>query len=541
MNIRQLDLTGFTKHDDTRVELPERGLVLVSGDNGSGKSSLMEAVAWSCWGKTLRGADPWRSDDELCLARTWLHGRDLPIERVRKKGKSLLSWSETEYETATKAQEALEGSIGLFDVWRRTHVFSSQDAAHFSLATDSERKRLLESILGLDRFDAALDACRADLKVAEGNSTRKVLEEGRLIARLAEVEKRLIEHRASQKDLPPAVDVTRLRERVAELRGMAQKANREYRAAQAAISEAERAGGGHDYNLQAAERQLSAIKNSRSCSTCGQGIPHDMIERLKSQVETEREKQSKHRAGVKEKVSNLRSHAAELEEEDISLRARCSKLEGELAAGESVQALRERIDQLVYDTEREHAELGGDVETVSRLACLAQKEVATLKAVEHVLGLKGVRAHVLGRALSGVEAISNSWLAKIAGLGLSVRLKSYKEKKTGGVSDAISMEVVGAGGGRGYAAASGGERRRIDVALLLALADVATAARGVQPGTLFFDEVFDALDPAGIGAVSGALADLAKQRCVVVVTHVPSLAQALSPDVRLQVSEGRVA
>ena len=58
MNVHEIRLTGFMSHDDTAVALPDRGLVVLTGDNGAGKSSLIEAVAVALWGKTLRGTDP---------------------------------------------------------------------------------------------------------------------------------------------------------------------------------------------------------------------------------------------------------------------------------------------------------------------------------------------------------------------------------------------------------------------------------------------------------------------------------------------------
>ena len=151
-----------------------------------------------------------------------------------------------------------------------------------------------------------------------------------------------------------------------------------------------------------------------------------------------------------------------------------------------------------------------------------------------------MRAQVLGKALGGIEAVANRWLAEIAGPGFSLELRPYTEKKTGGVNDKISLEVHGAGGGYGYRASSGGERRRIDVALLLALAEVASAALGDETGTLWFDEVFDTLDADGVEAVGRTLEELAAERVVVVISHSQTLAAELRPALRLLADEGRI-
>ncbi len=123
---------------------------------------------------------------------------------------------------------------------------------------------------------------------------------------------------------------------------------------------------------------------------------------------------------------------------------------------------------------------------------------------------------------------------------MTISLRPYSELKKGGTNDSISLEVHGLGRGS-YKSTSGGERRRVDVALLLALGEVAAAARGGVPGTLFFDEVFDCLDDAGIEAIGDVLAELAKARCVVVITHSKPLIQRLRASASLHIAGGAIA
>jgi DNA repair exonuclease SbcCD ATPase subunit len=172
----------------------------------------------------------------------------------------------------------------------------------------------------------------------------------------------------------------------------------------------------------------------------------------------------------------------------------------------------------------------------------AAEELAECAANVHLYSRTGVRAQLLNGALAGIETIADGWLARLAATGrpLHLVLKSYTEKASGGVTEAISLEVVGAGNGLGYKAASGGERQRINAALCFALGEVAAAAYGVAPGTLILDELFESLDTQGAAAVCDVLTDLAQDRAVLLITHRDDLVAQLKPAVIWRVASGAV-
>jgi DNA repair exonuclease SbcCD ATPase subunit len=226
-------------------------------------------------------------------------------------------------------------------------------------------------------------------------------------------------------------------------------------------------------------------------------------------------------------VAEVAGQIQELEGERKELRTQREQALGELGAAQATAKQRAKIKAQSSEAERglEDAtvELAGALSAVRDSAL----EVTELTVCSQVLGLRGVRANVLGRALVGIEAAANAWLSKLAGGNLHLNLLSSVERKSGGSQDVIGLEVQGAGGGNGYRGASAGERRRIDVALLLALGEVAAGASGRSPGTLFADECFDALDSEGVSAAVTALSELAATRAVVVITHNEELAEAL--------------
>jgi DNA repair exonuclease SbcCD ATPase subunit len=536
MNVQSIQLAGFTSFQATaRLNLPERGVVLITGANGAGKSSTVEGVAWALWGKTLRGADPTHGD-ELCLVRLTL-APGLLVERARKNAKTVLSWEGgPEYENATKAQAALERTVGSFDVWRRACVFSSADAAHFTLATDAERKRLLETVLGLDRFDGALDACRADLRGATTKQEAARRQAEVLQARHQEAEKRAADAREVFNAVRPTVKVDA--EKTAGLRRMLDAAQRESSALIDKRRQLDRAGGEQEANARNAQARLAKLGEGAECPSCGQKVPEAKRAKLRAEVSEWVEQAQSVKAAAREEMTHIEAALSELDEEHDALRAKMRVQEEAAAiAAATMRQVSQAADQLARAA-AEVEKLAADVVDAVAKAEQASGEVMVLLACERVLGLKGVRAHVLAGALSGLEAAANAWLSRVAAPGLRLKLNPYTEKKTGGMADSLSLDVIGAGGGRGYKGASAGERRRIDLALMLALADVAGAAHGVHAGTMFFDEVADALDGDGQVAAAEALRDLAADRCVVVISHSDQLAWALQPAMRVRVEAG---
>jgi DNA repair exonuclease SbcCD ATPase subunit len=700
MRVNKLVLRRFMTHEKTDLNLPPAGLVAVTGDNGSGKSSIVEAIAWGLFGETLRGTDPF--DDKGGSVE--LMTDDLTVNRQAGKKKKGLTFDVgnglQEYATYTKAQEALSALVGDFDLWRRTSVFSSQDAAHFTMATDGERKRLLEAILGLDRFDVALERCRVDRKQVELEQARALATVDQLKARLVAEEQHVSQRQDELAALPVAEDpvelqgqrdrldkqlagvtvdhkamVAELRDTEAALAGKrtginswgrakapmeAEQADKRRRlAGSAGLRQQVEGLAGTRQELADAEARLAGLMTAKTKHTTessswmlgrnrardavvnaeralkaaeGQaralvGIPcegagkysacrliagavtaRDDLARLQDDLEVAKgvlsqvgeEPQAPFTPDAIERTEGERIRLVEVvkvgQRAEVALaamaevQARVDAIARDLEEGEQVAIMltteerelsgrvgvlsgqvEELIDELAALTKRQN-DVGARLRSVEQAAKqretaktaleratidkgavegqLAQEDdkaarlasgLAVLSTTEQVLGLKGVRAHVLGRALGGIEQVANGWLARIAGPGMRLHLSAYTEKKTGGTSDAISLEVEGAGGGHGYRGASGGERRRCDIALLFALAEVAGAAHGLKPGLLLLDEVFDALDDDGVEAVCQVLGDLGETRQVVVISHNDRLVDRLPKRLHLRVEAGVVS
>ncbi len=536
MRIRSIEMHGFLSHADTKLTFPRRGMILVSGPNGAGKSSILEAVSVGVWKAVLRGRgrlgarsiNLWSSKKGYIEIAT-----DQVTVRRRASGK--LDWKDAagnaiKFENNTKAQAALEELLGPQDQWAKRFIFSSESAL-FTAGTDADRTRLIESILGLDDFDTYAERVRLDLQrvLARTDALKRselVLEERVRGARTALEE-------LSVPDAPEAFGERVTPERVPALLAR-------YRALLAsprrtAALKAEKLTRRRvllEERIRAAERAVSA----GVCPTCGQTMPTGdgraehaaaSVDLLALRAKLARVTKHEKRA-IKERTKEWEAHTRlERRQENVKRWAR---------AHVEAAAQRKRALFALEDAEDELAAALGELETLA-------SELAELRAAERVLGFGGVRSNLLSDALAGIESITNSWLRMFSSAGdyqLQVRLKTYAEKKSGGSRPAVHVGVEGVANGEGYLAASNGERRRVDAALLLALPEVSIS--GDDLGVLFFDELFDHLDDEGRDAVCEILREISKRCCVVLITHSRALRVRIAPtvDAEWRIEGGKV-
>lgn len=516
MIIDKIELRNVTVHKCFTLTLPQTGVVLITGPNGSGKSTVLEGVSVGAWGKTLRGKSVWTEQDGQILVRARVQEQWLDIDRKRVKGRGSLKFDAATYDTESKAQEALDPLVGSHELWRRSCAFSSRDSAHFTESGDADRKRLIESVLGLDKLDEASILVRKDLRqcgeqVEEAGRNAELLEQK--VALLSR-ELRDDAQELSQLRKPDGEPVE-----VSSLRRKKQEYETEIEELEQPIGDMQMALGRLDANVEQAKARAVRLNAHKVCPTCEQPISTILKERL---IEVAQDLALDSEAARKDLVDHKAKIGAQLKIAKHRLekvRQKISDAQGINTAHANYEHAKEHLAKRVEARRQELADLSDEQDEIEEQLHMAQKQLAELEVVDKVLSTKGIRAHLLHNALAFIETTANYWLDRVAGKGLRLRLTPYTESSKGMARDVIGLEVEGAGGGNGYKGASGGERRRIDIALMLALGEVARASNGGEVGTLFLDECLDALDAEGVDAVVDVVSDLAQTRAVVVISH----------------------
>ena len=209
-----LTLKNFMSYGEEPTTLPFAGLhvACLSGDNGNGKSALLDAMTYALWGKTRATGIGGITDDDLIHIGSdemevrfefALSGQTYRAVKKRRRGKS------SDWQFAQVNSSGDYASIGGssrdvgkqiiqtlsmdYDTFINSAYLQQGRADEFTRQRPADRKRILGEILGLERYDRL----EAKAKVLMSQRKEEAAELEREIAILKRETERLPEHQAA--------------------------------------------------------------------------------------------------------------------------------------------------------------------------------------------------------------------------------------------------------------------------------------------------------------------------------------------------------
>lgn len=219
-----LKLHNFTAYGPETPELDIRPLrlVVLTGNNGAGKSSVLDAMTWAIWGWSRAGDNADRlvrmGEKEMWVEFSFiLHETEYRIVRTRKlggAGSTTLQFfaaknNLTEGTIKTTQQKIIDTLHLSYETFINSSYLRQGHADEFTLKGPTDRKKILADILGLSRYEEleeraklamreAVDNMRllelqiGELELEVGNSSKHEEEQSRTEAELKDVQTQLI-------------------------------------------------------------------------------------------------------------------------------------------------------------------------------------------------------------------------------------------------------------------------------------------------------------------------------------------------------------
>lgn len=607
MKFEKLTIQNFMSIRTAEVELSNQGLILIQGNNnddsafesnGAGKSTIFEALTYSLFEKTVRGL---KSDEIInenvgknCavfldlkddsgipyrIARYRKHNEHKNNVYIYRDGKNITQKSSKD------SNKFIEALIRMdYETFTNSILFGQGLVKMFSIASDSDKKAILEKMLSMTVFKEAQDKAKERLSEQKDEITKALANELRLKNLIEEVEATIStlkkteeEHatnvnaeieRLSKELLQAEKDITqecmvatdeemkleklnvlktKIEQKLSKFDEFQESRNKLVGIMQATLLEKKKI----ETEVSELDKEAEKIRSGEgtNCPACGQEITKDTTEEALKHVS---KKLTKLFIRKKELVSLLEEQKEDLTKVDKYLEGKKKLLEQKdtiFREISDINALIKTRDRIRNDLENRIKQLNDSIESrkndlektykpmieekEKQLELLNQKLVDTAKARSKLseevdliefwvkaFGNSGIKSYLLDSVTPFLNERANYYLSKLAGNTTEIEFSTQTRLKSGEVKEKFEIRINNLVGGTSYTANSTGERRRIDLAISLALQDLVMSRSNGKMNILLYDECFDGLDSVGCESVIQLLQEIQKDvESIFVITH----------------------
>lgn len=176
---KRLELENFLSYDKAELDF-DFSSALIVGENGSGKSSILESIAWCLYGKSrFKHADEIvKRGRKVAKVTLYFEHDKRTYKIIRKRNSKYASQNSLElYEIVGGKEEQIKQDTNSqldakireitksnYDVFINSSYFRQGTVSEFLYGTSSKRQKIVSSILNLDRWDNYMEAANKKYK-----------------------------------------------------------------------------------------------------------------------------------------------------------------------------------------------------------------------------------------------------------------------------------------------------------------------------------------------------------------------------------------
>ena len=530
----------------TEVDLTANKTNLIIGTNGAGKSTILDALTFSLFGKPFRKVNKPMLvnsvNEKDCMVE--IEFKIGPNEFVVKRGikpAKFEIWQNgamlDQSSNAADYQKQLEQNILKMNYKSFTQivVLGSSTFVPFMRLPLAQRREIIEDILDIQIFSVMNTALKDKMKVSTEEmrdadysvdmAEQKIFMQRQLIEQLSTRDEEIIKEKQAYIDqLLGEEEICQAS--VSQLNEESEKLYEDLKTLSSAnkkLITLNNLKGKLTNKCASYKKQHEFFEENDTCPTCSQSISKEVkehkagvirsqvkelvlaIEELRCNILDEQERSEQHLAKsqeINQLQQKIAGHNATVTRITKNVRQLMSDVE---TLQNSKDDNSEEYEKLKY-LEKEHDDLKKQVAAV-------KKERTTLLAAGQLLKDNGIKTRIIKRYLPVMNKLINQYLQNMDFYINFTLNENFEETIKSRFRDIFSYESF-----------SEGEKARIDIALLLTWRSVAKLKNSVDTNILILDEIFDgSLDQNGTGELGWILRNFDDNTNVFVISHKESL------------------
>ena len=526
----------------TEVKLNKSKSTLIIGDNGAGKSTILDALTFVLFGKPFRSVNKNQLVNSINQGGTEVEveftigTKEYIIRRGIKKnffeiyqnGKML-----NQDASIRDYQEYLEKTILKLNYKSFTQivVLGSSTFIPFMQLKASDRRTIIEDLLDIEIFSVMNQLLKTrvaqnkedmgTVDIALGLSKGELEHIEWLINKIKENKSNQID--ANKKDIEKhekaIQDYQEKIERILEKNKTLNESISDEREVRGKIDSLSDYSRGIEKGILKCEEDIEFYENNSHCDTCEQEIPKDHRDKMTQQFHGKMHELSSGLMSLANKMNEQKTRLDDIEkvskEYDENLREQISINSHITACNEYIKKVSTQIQEISNmedDIDKQKVELGECKEDIR----IYTGEKEKLSEQKHLYDMastllkdSGIKSRIIKQYLPIINKYINAHLNKMD-FYVSFELdEGFNETIKSRHRDEFT-----------YSSFSEGEKMRIDLALLFTWRAVAKLKNSVNTNLLILDEVFDSsLDASGTDEFLKILYDLAGDVNVFVISH----------------------
>lgn len=526
----------------TSIDITKRPTTLIAGENGAGKSTVLDALTYCLFGKSFRGTNIPQLinsvNDKDCIVEIGFEigeneylvrrGHKPKIFEIYKNGKLIDQNSNAkDYQTMLEEQ-ILKMSYRSFC---QVIVLGSSNYVPFMKLSTADRRAVVETLLDIDIFSAMNTIIKSRLSQSK-DSIKDIDYKVDIVRTKIETQEKLIKDIQSRSDDAIEAhqseiqiseeDIDRIEKEIESIEGKIEKlldvsqgkteVQTEITDTKASIRDSKR-------DTKAIKESIEFYETNDTCPACSQKIDADHKDKMISGMKDTIDQQNKNQKTLQGKLDDASARLEEVEKVLSAIRV----FEEEIRTRKgNITSTKKYISKLKTDIERtitERGKIEEDKEEMKKLAVEGKDLVCermrllrdknNYEVASILLKDTGIKAKIIKHYLPIMNRLINQYLKSMEFFVTFELDENFNETIKSRHRDEFS-----------YHNFSEGERLRIDLSLLLAWREVATLRNSTNCNLLILDEVFDSsLDAVGTDEFLKILKGFGKNNNIFVISH----------------------